>query len=219
MKKSILLTTAALTLSMAAMAQIGESKSKKIETTYTTTTRTVEVQTNKDYNRIYFGYAPTKFSADGESETLHGFDLGWMRGFNVTKGRRLPLYVEAGIAMNADFGECLSESDKLMNFEIPFGVTYRWNIPNTKIYVSPYFGFHFKINALWMDDDGDSYFDVDDTHRFQFGMQLGGHIDFNRFYMGIGWDKDFISIADIETRYDDYSLSTSGVRVNIGFTF
>lgn len=219
MKKSILLTAAALSLSMTAMAQIGESKSKKIETTYTTTTQTVVVEQNKDYNRIYFGYAPTKLSADGESETMHGFDLGYMRGFNVTKGRRLPLYVEAGLALNADFGEALSESDKLLNFEIPFGVAYRWTIPHTQIHISPYFGFHFKVNALWNNDDGDSYFDADETHRFQFGMQLGGHFDFNRFYLGIGWDKDFMSIADVDGRYEDFSIKTSGVRVNIGVTF
>ena len=216
----MLLTAAALSLSMTAMAQIGESKSKKIETTYTTTTQTVEVEQNKDYNRIYFGYAPTKFSGGEESLTWHGFDLGYMRGINVTKGRRLPLYVEAGLAMNADFGD----DGKLLNFEIPFGVAYRWTIPNTQIQFSPYFGFHFKINALWNDDEGESYFDYDDddiedTHRFQFGMQLGGHFDYKHFYFGIGWDKDFNSIAEGEERYYDYSVKTSGVRVNIGYTF
>ena len=98
-----------------------------------------------------------------------------MMGLNVTKEHFLPLYIEAGIAMNADFGD----NSKLINFEIPFGITYRLNIPNTEIYVSPYFGFHFKINVFWVNDKNNSYFDlIDDTHRFQFGMQLGGHIDF-----------------------------------------
>ena len=131
--------------------------------------------------------------------------------------------------MNANFGDCLNNDDILTNFEIPFGVTYRLNIPNTKIYVSPYFGFHFKINAFWTDCNNNSYFNVDgtyltqlgyidiNTHRFQFGMQLGGHIDFNHFYLGLGWDKDFISIINID-KYDT-KLNTSGVRINIGCTF
>ena len=194
-------------------------------TSYTAAVKAIEVQENENYNRIYFGYAPTKFSAsgnfkrfsvDGVSKTTDGCDLGWMMGLNVTKEHFLPLYIEAGIAMNADFGD----NSKLINFEIPFGITYRLNIPNTEIYVSPYFGFHFKINVFWVNDKNNSYFDlIDDTHRFQFGMQLGGHIDFNHFYLGLGWDKDFISIADEERRSYDLKLNTSGMRINIGYTF
>lgn len=209
------------------------------ETTYTTAKKTIEEPENKNYNRIYFGYAPTKFSTAVDSEIMHGCDLGWMIGLNVTKERCLPLYIEAGIAMNADFGDCLNDDDKLINLEIPFGVTYRLNIPNTKIYISPFIGFHFKINTFWADGYNNSYFDLDgtyryqssryadiNTHRFQFGMQLGGHIDFDHFYLGISWDKDFISIANrgyydiryLETRYE-LNINTSGVRVNIGCTF
>lgn len=201
------------------------------ETTYTTAIKTIEEPENKNYNRIYFGYAPTKFSTLGESVTMHGCDLGWMIGLNVTKGRCLPLYIEAGIAVNADFGDCLNDDDKLINLEIPFGVTYRLNIPNTKIYISPFFGFHFKINTFWADGYNNSYFDLDgaylpngrytdfNAHRFQFGMQLGGHIEFDHFYLGISWDKDFISIANMRYNRYGFNLNTSGVRVNIGCTF
>lgn len=202
------------------------------ETTYTTAIKTVEFQENKNYNRIYVGYAPTKFSALLDSEIMHGCDLGWMIGLNVTKERCLPFYIEAGIAVNAVFGDCVQDDDKLINVEIPFGVTYRLNIPNTKIYISPFFGFHFKINAFWADGYNNSYFDLDgtyriqsgkyidiSTHRFQFGMQLGGHIDFDHFYLGISWDKDFTTIANRRNNSYNFKLNTSGVRINIGCTF
>lgn len=219
MKKMYALAVAALCVSMTATAQIGESKSQKIETTYTTTTRTLEVQPNKNYNRIIFGWAPTKFKTEGDSETLQGFNLGWTGGYNVTKGKRLPLYFETGLTMNADFGECRSKSDKLLNFEIPMNITYRYNFKNTKIYVAPYFGFHFKINAMWRGENsrGKSvdYFDADGTNRFQFGMQLGVNFDINRFNIGFGWDNDFMPI----TKVNGYKLKTSGARINIGVTF
>lgn len=219
MKKLFLLAVATLIMGTTAKAQIGESKSKKIETTYTTTTRTVEVLPNKNYNRIFFGFANTKFSMDGESESAPGFDLGWTKGINVTKGKRLPLYIETGLAMNMFIGDVISEKDKLLNFEIPVNITYRWNIPGTKILASPYFGFHFKINALWKDDDSNNYFDIDGTKRFQFGCGLGANFDIKHFYFGIGGDFDFMPIAKFETRYDDYSMKTIGVRVNIGVTW
>ena len=214
MKKMFSLAVVALFVGMTANAQIGESKSKKIETTYTTTTHVEEVA-YKNYNRIIFGYAPVKFSMDGESESIHGFGFGWIGGYNVTKGKRLPIYVETGLLLNAAFGEYLSESDKLINFEVPINATYRYRIPNTKLFIGPYFGFHFKVNAAWLDDDSDSYFEYDDTNRFQFGMQLGVNFDIWKFHLGVGWDKDFMPIADL----GKYNLNTSGVRVNIGVTF
>ncbi|MBR6030987.1 MAG: outer membrane beta-barrel protein [Bacteroidaceae bacterium] len=214
MKKLFTLAAVALFVGTTASAQIGESKSKKIETTYTTTTREV-TQQYENYNRIIFGWAPTTFSLDDESEMIHGFDFGWNIGINVTRGKRLPIYVETGFLMNAAFGECLSESDKLLNFEIPINATYRFKIPNTRIFISPFFGFHFKVNTLWLDDDADSYFEYDDTNRFQMGMQLGANFDIYNFHMGFGWNYDFIPIAEIHKE----NLTTSGARINIGVTF
>jgi hypothetical protein len=219
MKKLLVMAAMAIFVSSAAQAQIGESKSKKIETTYTTTT-VVEKKTNPNYNRIIFGWAPTTFSAYGESETMQGFNVGWIGGYNVTKGKCLPLYVETGIVWNADFGECMTydESDILMNFEVPINVTYRYNFKNTKIYVAPYFGFHFKVNALWMSSSED-YFDYDGTNRFQFGMQLGVNFDLGKFNIGFGWNNDFMPIWASEVYGEEISFHTSGARINIGVTF
>lgn len=223
MRKMFFLAVVALFASMTANAQIGESKSKKIETTYTTTTTEVENTMAFHYSRFFFGYAPTTFSSDTkykDLETMHGFNTGWIGGWNVT-GRRLPIYVEGGITFNACFGECISDADKLMSLEIPINATYRWNIRNTRIFIAPYFGFHFKVNVAWMDENDNSFFDdkhyffADESNRFQFGMETGVNFDLAHFTMGIGYNYDFMPITKV---YKD-NVSTGGFRLKIGFVF
>jgi len=230
MKKLFSLAAMTLFVSMTAFAQsdIKTSSSKDIKTTVTTTTTEVENPMAFHYSRFFFGYAPTTFSCDAknkEFDTMHGFNTGWIGGWNVT-GRRLPIYVEGGITFNACFGECITESDKLMSLEIPVNATYRWNIRNTRIFIAPYFGFHFKVNVAWMDEDGDSFFDdkhygyfAEEANRFQFGMETGVNFDLAHFTMGIGYNYDFMPIS----KYYDYNgknnLSTGGFRLKIGFVF
>lgn len=51
-----------------------------------------------NYNRVYFGYAPTTFSIDvkgADNYTMQGFNFGWTGGFNVT-GKKSPLFLEVG---------------------------------------------------------------------------------------------------------------------------
>ena len=221
MKKIFSLAVVALCVSMTANAQIGESKSKKIETTV------VSAAPNANYNRIFFGYAQTHLSANDwyinkkdESASLHGFTTGWMYGINVTKGKCLPLYVEPGVAMNFGIGEAMTDKDKMLSLEVPVNMTYRFKFPNTNIRISPYMGIHFKVNVLAMDEEGDSYFDdkyyknADAFNRFQMGMQLGANFEFNRFFVGLGWNYDFIPFYSRK----DYKISTSGVRLKLGFT-
>lgn len=178
---------------------------------------------NSNYNRIFLGYAPTKFTTTGFNEWLHGFNVGWSRGYNVTRNKCQPLYIEPGIGMNVGLGELISTFDKMISFEVPVNITYRWNIPNTRICLSPYLGFHFKVNVYARDVDGNDYFDAEGFKNFQFGMQLGANFDFNRFYLGVGWNRDFIPFAKGTISYYSYSYNlkviTSGVRVNLGFIF
>lgn len=99
---------------------------------------------------------------------MPGLGLGWIGGYNITKQKRLLLYLETGFLMNVGGGECLTEEDVFLNLEVPINVTYRYNFKNSKIYVAPYFGFHFKLNALWKDEDsyfGDYWSDYLDTRR------------------------------------------------------
>lgn len=225
MKKMLSFAALALFVGMTANAQIGESKSKKIETTYTTTTKTVEVQPNKNYDRIYMSYAPTSigdYYQYGDNLMMHGVGLGWKKGINVT-GRKLPLYVETGIAANFAFGSD-GNDDKLFNFNIPVNVTYRFKLGSTKIYIAPYWGLNFKINYLWDWGKYDmSWFDYNycDASRFQLGTEFGANFDIYNFHLGIGWMTDFMKLAEVQfnNSYYTHKFGSSGVRVNVGVTF
>ena len=179
---------------------------------------------NWNYNRIFVGYDPTIFYPERgnttSTEMFQGFHAGWMGGYNVT-GKRLPLYVEPGLKLNVGLGELISDFDKYLAVEVPVNVAYRFHIGNKNIHISPYMGLHFKANVLGRDDDGNDYFDIDGTKRFQFGMQAGGHFDFNRFYVGLGWWMDFLPIMDngIKTFWYDENVNTLGFFVNVGVVF
>lgn len=211
----------------------------------------------KYYNRVFIGYASTDFykacdegnnaKKEGSNEIrVQGFNAGWLGGFNVTKSI-LPLYLETGITMKAGFpnleraGEGAEDIGddrwwKTLSLEVPVNITYRYNIPHTKVRLSPYFGFHFKVNVLATnsytyevpryDNTGkllyyESYreranlFDSYGTRRFQFGMQVGANFEMNHFYIGAGWDRDFMPVV-ISEKSD---IRNSGMRVNIGWTF
>ena len=185
---------------------------------------------SKSYHRFYAGYAPTVFYTDrgdkNVSDMLNGFDVGWMTGFNVTKCR-LPLYTEVGVKANVGLGDYRSDNDKFLAIEIPVNVAYRFSIPNTKIRLSPYLGVNFKVNALGKGENGFNYFDIDGSKRFQFGMQVGGHFDFNHFYLGLGFSADFLPIFDGDDKYfyvsDGHLYSekvhTCGFYINAGVVF
>ena len=185
----------------------------------------------KNYHRIFAGYVPTDFFTsyrdDIHSEWLHGFDVGWLSGFNVTKGR-LPMYTEIGVKANAGFGDKKSSFDKFLSIEVPVNFAYRFHIGDTKIHISPYLGLHFKVNAIARDNYGTNYFDIDGVNRFQFGMQSGGHFDFDHFYLGLGAFYDFLPFYDGGYKFIgnffnsglwDANLSTCGLFVNVGFVF
>ena len=80
----------AIFVSVAAMAQIGESSSKKIETTYTTTTTTVTVQ--KYPSKGYSGML--EFNIGGGSDLALGFATVHGYQFNPY------VFVGAGIGLN-----------------------------------------------------------------------------------------------------------------------
>lgn len=219
MKRLVFFALVALCMGSSAMAWAKEPAENSAATT---------VGPSKFYHRFYAGYAPTIFYTErgdkNVSDLLNGFNVGWMSGFNVTKCR-LPLYTEVGVKANVGLGDFLSDFDKYLAIEIPVNVAYRFAIPNTKIHLSPYLGVNFKVNALGKDEDGLNYFDIDGTRRFQFGMQVGGHFDFNHFYLGLGFSADFLPIFEDDHLYKfgkhlyDNKVHTCGVYVNAGVVF
>ncbi|MBR1889959.1 MAG: outer membrane beta-barrel protein [Alloprevotella sp.] len=171
---------------------------------------------NDNYTRVFLGYTPTFLKFSGlDSETAHGGAIGFTYGINLTKGNS-PLYLEVGLTDNLNFSK---EDEVLMALNVPINITYRFKIGDSNVRIAPYVGIRPKVNVLLLDSDGDSYFNKDyypeGPNRFQFGGQAGVNFDFNRFYLGIGYNFDFNPIW--KTYYG--KQKTSGVNVNIGVTF
>ena len=225
--KRIFLFVAAAALSLGASAQIFSSNSSA--------TFEQAKAPRVNYDRIYWGYAPTTFGAnekiyyDGnkavKSETWAGFNMGWTHGWHVN-ATQLPIFIEGGVVGNLDFHTWDGTDDlgTYLAFAIPVNVTYRYQIGNSGIYIAPYLGLHLKANALWQAGDND-YFDNDNddvsVKRVQVGMQLGVNFDLSGFYLGVGWDNDFSNIYkyDAPAGGTDVTIGTSGFRAHIGFVF
>ena len=231
MKKCFSLAVVALFVSMTANAQYDYESSRTQGETSSEMRIVEEKPEYKNYDRFFFSYAPTRianFYSNG-ALMMHGVGMGWKKGINVT-GKRLPLYLETGIAANFAFGHGYDvysdysekNQDKLFNFVIPVNVSYRFKIANTKIFIGPYWGLNFKINYFW---DGGSrnknYFDYNniDGNRFQMGTEFGCNFDIYNFHLGVGWGLDFMKLARAEYSYYYRDWKTSGVRVNVGVTF
>ena len=223
MKKVLSLAVVALFASTVANAQDYQSQRVQNEKEYYTNVETQIVKEKpeyKNYDRIYLSYAPTRVAEYYrylDALMMHGVGMGWKKGINVT-GKRLPLYLETGIAANFAFGN----GDKLFNFVIPVDVSYRFKIGNTKLYIAPYWGLNFKINYYW-DDGRKSWFDYNsvDGNRFQLGTELGCNFDIWNFHFGVGWSYDFMKLAQVDYSNTSYlhDFKTSGVRVNVGVVF
>lgn len=92
MKRLLTVIAMAFFVSVAAMAQIGESKSKRIETTYTTTTTTVNVE--KSPSRGYSGMLEFDLNA-GVSDYAGRFGFTTIHGYQINPY----LFAGAGIGL------------------------------------------------------------------------------------------------------------------------
>ena len=137
MKRLLTMAAMAIFVSVAAMAQIGESSSKKIETTYTTTTTTVTVQK----------YPSKGYSGMFEVNTGYGSDLAL--GLATVHGYQFNpyLFVGAGIGLNA----CLYYDDDV---DLPFFADVRASVPFGTSPVSFFGDVRLGYGAI----EGDLYF-------------------------------------------------------------
>lgn len=217
MKKFLLLAAIAVS-SLAANAQIGSTTSRSIKTQTTQVTRTETLHEKAYLSRIQFGFTGQRYNWQNGKDWAVGFNAGYLANIKVAK---FPLYVYTGLLGDMDF--VISER-RHMSFEMPFGATYRYRLGSTKIYLSPYAGFHLKLNALWQDyndyyDEWDSYFDGDGAKRAQFGAQTGLNFDLGAFYFNFELNGDFNKAFKYDAYYYTAKCGTMGVRFRVGFVF
>ena len=138
MKRLLTMAAMAIFVSVAAMAQIGESSSKKIETTYTTyTTTTTTVTVQKYPSKGYSGMFEANFG--------YGSDLAF--GFSTVHGYQFNPYVfvGAGIGLNVAYDN---------GVDLPFFADVRASVPFGTSPVS-FFG---DVRVGYGAVEGDLYF-------------------------------------------------------------
>lgn len=181
-----------------------------------------------NYNRFNFSYSTLKLSEFGLEDSYPGFRFGWTGGYSVVE--TAPFFVETGIDFS--FNTKVLEEDKYSKEKsttasliVPLQLAYKLSFQNGA-YISPYTGFHFKVNVLGKDtetsyhyDETESYnwFDEDygSYRRFQMGWRIGGNIGYKAFNFNVGYMLDFIPLC----KEGGEKIKTSSVHVGIGVNF
>lgn len=165
-------------------------------------------------SRIMMGYDFQRYHWQGGNDKAHGFELGYLANIKVAKS--VPIYAYTGLIGSADFD---IDWRRHIGFEMPFGATYRLKLGDSKIYLSPYAGFHVKVNALWQEYQGagewESMFEYSGAKRAQFGAQTGLNFDLGVFF----WNFEFNGDFNKAYKYYSSKCGTLGVRLRLGFVF
>lgn len=214
--KKILTFILVSVFAIGAQAQIVSSHSRSIKT-----------ESNyAPYSRLELSYAPIVPGGDNGKiyDTATGIRLGYVYGASIASS--CPLYLEGGINATYAFGTTKglyvygkkSNVDMTgFNVNIPFNLTYRFNVADN-IVIAPYAGLHARINIIGKTKGGGKTIDifdkddVDDTaKRVQIGGQVGVGAEFNRFYLGVGYESQFGEYAK--------DFTTGGAVVTAGIKF
>ena len=196
MKKLLLMTAMVIMGSLAANAQIGESQRKKIETTYTTTTTTINVDKApfKGYKGMFdltygVGVGDVESSRLGIS-TVHGYQINPY------------IYVGAGLGVNYYL------DDDLFNVPIFADARLTWPVSRAAALF-----FDYRI--------GYSAGDVEGFYMApSFGIRLGRKSAFN---FSIGYEYQGCDVIYYDSYYyDDYyygSGNAGAFTIRLGIDF
>lgn len=204
------------------------------------------------WNRIFISYNPSKVKIDiddADDIDFKGFQVGYLRGFSLTK--KVPLYLEAGVAFqyrsNKDEdsyeGETYTTKYKMMSLNIPVNLLYRFNF-NDDFSISPYFGldFRFNLSAKYESEwsyEGDydyGYYDDEESNKREIDLLDEDDVEKNgwnkkddtwgRFqagwHIGVGLDYRFLHVGvEYGTDFSELCKKTklSTTSITVGLNF
>lgn len=224
MKKFLLMVIVA-TMSLGASAQLISSN-----------TLTKGEKVKRNYSRLGLSY--NSLSMGGETETMSGVGLEWLKGISLMQDQ--PLFLEIGLKGTFNWWSDSEQgkengakysaevSQKYLSLAIPVNVTYRYAVTDN-FRVSPYVGLYgrfgllgqetseWEISASGYQKNGEEtfdWFDKDegDLSRFQLGMQIGANIEYGRGYIGLGYGFDLTAPVEKADKWGNFS-------VTLGLTF
>lgn len=196
----VLFAAALLAVSAPAFAQFANSGSSKSVDT-------------EDYNRIGVNYNNWNLSPKGgDGVNYSGVGVDYTHGFSISS--EMPLYIEAGAKFMVAFKSEEGVKQTYGNIAVPVNIAYKFTLNNPDLSIVPYTGINFKVNLIGKTSyDGDDYdwYSDGDMKRFQMGWQIGAGLNYKQFYVGLGYELDFIKIAE--------KVNTSNFYVGVGYNF
>lgn len=199
----VLLAAAFIAVSAPAFAQFANSGSSSSADT-------------EDYNRVGVTYNNWNMSPKGgDGTSFSGVGIDYIHGFSISS--ELPLFVETGAKFMAAFKSEDGVKGTYGYISVPANIAYKFTFNNPDLSVVPYTGINFKLNLLgkytYDDDDAEDYdwYSDGDCKRFQMGWQIGAGLNYKQFYVGLGYELDFIKIAE--------KVNTSNFYVGVGYNF
>lgn len=195
MKKLLVMAAMTIMGSVVASAQIGESKSKKIETTYTTTTTTINV--DKAPFKGYKGMVDFVYGAGvGDLEGIGRFGLSTVHGYQINPY----IFVGGGLQFNYYYDA--------EEFAMPIFADARATWPFSKI-AALYFDYRIGYTA----GDAISGFYMSPS----VGIRVGRKSAFN---FSIGYEYQGCDVYYEGYYYDYYGTGNAGaVTFRIGYDF
>lgn len=142
----LLIAAALLTAGTTASAQLTNTQSKP---------------STASWNTLYLQWNPSSFSPDkGDNESFTGFTVGYNRTFSISK--KVPLFIEAGVGLQYSFKSkdiiddyidkddviSIEQKFSVLSMKVPVSLMYDWQIPNSKVAITPYAGIDFRFNIL-----------------------------------------------------------------------
>ena len=184
---------------------------------------------SEGYQRIEASFAAQKtdWGKDNSYTKTKGFELGYIKGINLTS--RIPLFLELGGQLTwthaKDEVYSVDVKHTFMNISIPVNVAYKFAFASSEnITIVPFVGPNFKFNVIGKKKWGDektSYLSKDDmggkdnrANIFQAGMNLGIGVNIaHNLYVGYRFQPDF------KKYFDEGDVKTHTNYLTIGVNF
>ena len=170
-----------------------------------------------NYGRLYVGFSTLSVD-NSNSDNDNGFHLGYVYGANVT-GHKKPVFLQLGIEYNLVTQAESDVRETFSNVEIPLNLTYKFKVSDYCSF-EPLVGISWRFNAsakISNDSKKLDYLSDLDAHPFQFGVNVGAWLCFDKCSFGYRFNPDLTNFLDKKSVGKD--LKTRYHFISIGLNF
>ena len=151
---------------------------------------------HKEYKQtLYLQYSPSQYLLpDAPHRHFQEFGIGYSRAIQVMEEN--PYFVEVGANMKYSFAKYANGTSKnhLLTFRLPINALYKLYLsPKNDQALVPFAGVYCRCIAVGKEKTGTTRKDLFDNgwKRIQLGWQAGIRYQFDRFYLGVSYSRDF----------------------------